>query len=633
MHPGPRLSQIGASLGSKYRSPSDGIQYTITVPEPSIDGSFYSTVRPLLKTYCYKCHGYRNPKGKFNLRKFLGEKAVRQNYKLFRELVNKVRTREMPPKKAPQPTEDERRAIAGWYEAALGKIDLNIKATPGRVVCRRLNRTEYRNVVRDLLGVDYDTQGNFPFDDVGYGFDNIGDILALPPLLMEKYIAASREIVDRAMKAETRDELILLFKPDKEMTERNAARYCLSRFTSRAFRRPVTVKELDRLLKLFDAAKGHGLEFEEALKFPLRTVLISPHFLFRFEQNVSAADKEGVQAIGDFEVASRLSFFIWSSMPDDELFSMAVRNKLGDGDAVAEQALRLLEDGRSSSLAENFAPQWLQIRRLLDASLDPKFDVDEQLRKDMIREAVVFFEHIVNEDRSVLEFIQADYTFVNERLAKHYSIPGITGERFQRVSIKDGRRGGVLTMAAVLAATSDPDRTSPVKRGKWVLEAIFGTPPPPPIPGADSLKEGPSTAGLSLRKRLEKHRADPACATCHNRMDPIGFGLENFNAAGAWRDTQDGKPIDTAATLPDGTRFRGPVELKAVFLKRKARFLRALVEKMLTYALGRGMEPPDGPTIEKIAQAVEKKDYRMSSLVAEIVKSYPFRYRQKDGGK
>jgi mono/diheme cytochrome c family protein len=600
----------------------------------SLDDSYNSQIKPLLAAYCFKCHGADpKPKSDLNLTRFATERSVRENWKLFRDLVTKVRSAEMPPEKNPQPKPEERQAIIDWVEAALARSDPGLPMSPGRVVCRRLNRVEYRNVVRDLLGVDFNTHDEFPSDDVGHGFDNIGDVLSLPPILMEKYVAAARKIVERGLASPQKDELLLIAKPDDKTPKREAAKIVLSRFASRAYRRPVGLDELEKLLKLFDAAEKQDASFEGALKLPLRAVLISPHFLFRFEQNVSASDAAGVQQIGDFEVAGRLSFFLWSSMPDDRLFATAVRNKLGEADAVASHALRLLEDPRSIALAENFVPQWLQVRRLEEMAFDPKFGMDKSLRQDMIRETVLFFDNLVREDRSVLELLDADYTFVNDRLARHYGIPGVSGGEFRRVRLADGRRGGVMLMAAVLAATSDPNRTSPVKRGKWVLEAIFGTPPPPPIPGADNIKEDASTAGMTLRQKMERHRSDPKCATCHSRMDPIGFGLDNYDASGAWRDTEDGKPIDVSAKLPDGKAFRGAAELKAIIMARNDEFVRCLVERMLTYALGRGVEPSDAPVVDRIAAAVAKDKYRISTLVVEVVKSYPFRYRQKDGGK
>jgi hypothetical protein len=322
-------------------------------------------------------------------------------------------------------------------------------------------------------------------------------------------------------------------------------------------------------------------------------------------------------------------------MPDDELFELAKSGRILNPPVIEAQAIRMLKDPKAIALSEHFTPQWLQIRRLEEMKFDsnqfPSWDAG--LRADLIREVVLFFEAIKNEDLSVLTVLDSNFTVVNDRLAKHYGISASFGVGFQRVAIPDPRRGGILTMGAVLAATSDPDRTSPVKRGKWVLETILATPPPPPIPDAANLKTDPETARLPLRLRMERHRADPNCARCHKRMDPIGFGFENYDAIGAWRDRDQGQMIDASAVLPDGTKFNGPVELKNILKARKAEFVEALTEKMLTYALGRGVETYDGPAVKAIGDALAKNGYKFSTMVVEIVKSYPFQYRSKDRGK
>jgi hypothetical protein len=292
-----------------------------------------------------------------------------------------------------------------------------------------------------------------------------------------------------------------------------------------------------------------------------------------------------------------------------------------------------MKDPKAFALADNFTPQWLQIRRLEDMKFDStRFpSADAQLRKDMIQETVLFFDAVMKEDLSVLTFLDSDFTFVNDRLARLYGLSG--GGSFQKVKLSDPKRGGVMTMAAVLAATSDPDRTSLVKRGKWLMETILATPPPPPVPDAANLKDDPEAARLPLRQRMEKHRTDPNCASCHKRMDPLGFGFENYDAIGAWRDQDQGRPVDSAAELPDGKKFNGPVELKKILKEKKAEFVEGFTEKLLTYALGRGVEAFDGPVVKQISDTVAKKDYKFSALILEIVKSYPFMYRQKDRGK
>lgn len=601
-------------------------------PEPSLDEQFQARIKPLLSSYCYKCHGPQlKPKADLNLTKYQTERSVRENRKLMKEVLVKIHTLEMPPEGSPQPKPEERKLITDWFEAALNRVDPNAPRTAGRVVCRRLNREEYRRTIRDLLGVEFDPTKDFPADDLGYGFDTVGDVLSLPPLLMEKYLAAARWIADRAVQGPERDRLVFVSRPGGAKKPRDAAREVLTRLATRAFRRPAAADEVERLVKLFDVGEKHEPDFERAMALPLRALLVSPHFLLRAEGTAG----EGVQPLTDWELATRLSYFLWSSMPDDELFELARRGVLKDPAVLEAQALRLLKDSRASALAENFAPQWLQVRRLEEIHFDPKLfpAFDPRLRADMIREVVLFFEAVLREDRSVLDLLDADFTFVNDRLARHYGLAAPAGGGFERVKLPDGRRGGVVTMAAVLAATSDPDRTSPVKRGKWVLEAILGTPPPPPVPDAANLKPEPDDARLTLRQRMERHRRDPNCASCHSRMDPIGFGLENFDALGVWRERDGGLPLDVSAALPDGRAFKGPIELKNLLKERKDDFAACLVEKLMTYGLGRGVEHFDQPVIDEIVRAAAPGGYRFSTLIAGIVKSYPFLNRQKERGK
>ncbi len=596
---------------------------------------YTKTIQPLFAKYCYKCHGPQlKPKADLNMTKFSSEASIRENRKLWKEILTKTYVREMPPEDfQPQPTPAERETMTKFIELALDRVDPNAPKNPGRVVARRLNRVEYRNTVRDLVGVDFNPVGDFPADDVGYGFDNIGDVLSLPPLLMEKYMAASRKIADQAVTGKDKDRLIFTAKPDGKRPNRDVAKDVLAKLGMRAFRRLIQPDEMDRLLKLFDAGeKLEGADFEKSMKLPLRGLLVSPFFLFRIEpEGVGAGDN---YALGPWELATRMSYFLWSSMPDDELFELARSGKLGAPATLDQQVVRMLKDPKAVALSEVFAPQWLQVRRLEDMKFDAaRFPGwNDGLRRAMFQELVLFFDAIRTEDLSVLTFIDSDFTFVDAALARHYGISA-AGSGFQRVKLTDPRRGGILTLGAVLAATSDPDRTSLVKRGKWVLETVLATPPPPPIPDAANLKEDPESLRLPLRQRMEKHRADPNCASCHKRMDPLGFGFENYDAIGAWRDNDQGKPVDSAAELPDGRKFKGPVELKALLKEKKAEFIEGFAEKLLTFGLGRGVEHFDGPAVKQIVDAMAKKNYKFSALVAEIVKSYPFQYRQKDRGK
>jgi hypothetical protein len=376
-----------------------------------------------------------------------------------------------------------------------------------------------------------------------------------------------------------------------------------------------------------DADSG---SFENSIQITLQAVLVSPHFLFRGEFQPEPGNPKRLHPIDDFALASRLSYFLWSSMPDDELFRQAERGRLRRN--LESQVRRMLRDPKASAFVENFAGQWLQLRNLDLVTPDAKQfpDFDEDLRKAMRKETEMFFGYILREDRSVLEFIDANYTFANERLARFYGVPGLKGHAFRRVSLKDSRRGGLLTQASILTITSNPTRTSPVKRGKWVLENLLGTPPPPPPPNVPELKEG-KEAVLSgtLRQRMEQHRANPNCASCHARMDPIGFGFENYDAIGAWREKDGEFSIEASGKLVSGESFNGAAEFKRILLKQKRdEFVRCLTEKLLTYALGRGLEYYDRCAVDQITKNLAANRYKLSSLVVEVIKSAPFQMRR-----
>jgi hypothetical protein len=409
------------------------------------------------------------------------------------------------------------------------------------------------------------------------------------------------------------------------------AREIISDVMGRAFRRPPTPAEINRVVALVELADRNGENFNVAVGLGIQAILVSPHFLFRVELDPPSDDPGGIRTLNDYELATRLSYFLWSSMPDDELFALARLGKLRSGDNLERQVRRMLADPKSQALVENFAGQWLQLRNLDTAAPDKGRypDFDEPLRRAMRQETELFFAAIMKEDRSVLDFLDGDFTFVDERLARHYGIPDVKGNEFRRVQLDRHQRGGVLTHASVLTVTSNPTRTSPVKRGKWVLENILGTPPPPPPPNVPELKEeavGELTG--SLRQRMEQHRAKPDCAVCHERMDPLGFGLENYDGIGAWRTSEGRFEIDPSGVLPGGQSFSGPQELKSILKARKDEFVKCLAEKMLTYGLGRGVEYSDRGTIHDIAKSVEAGEYKFSSLILAIVKSEPFEKRR-----
>jgi mono/diheme cytochrome c family protein len=422
--------------------------------------------------------------------------------------------------------------------------------------------------------------------------------------------------------------------PNSGADEADCAKNIIATLARRAYRRPITDDDLQTLLARYrdGARRGGPRRFDSGLELAIRSMLVSPKFLFRFEGQPETAAPNTPYRITDVELASRLSFFLWSSIPDDELLNVAAKSTLHDPVVFEQQVRRMLADARSEALVSNFAGQWLHIRNVSAFRPSPEvlFHFDDNLRQAFERETELFFDSIIRENRSVLDLLDADYTFLNERLARHYGVPGVYGERFRRVSLPaDSVRRGLLGQGSILTDTSRANRTSPVIRGKWILENIFGTPPPPPIPNVPELKEEKNPAKvLPMRDQMAQHRANPVCASCHAQMDELGFALENFDAIGEWRDIDAaGSPIDAAAKLPDGTKFTGPVELRKVLLNHADDFVTTLTEKLLTYALGRGLEAADWPAIRQIKREAARANYRFASLIQGIVTSTPFQMR------
>ncbi len=559
------------------------------------------------------------------------EASAVKDLEVWDKVAQRVRDKEMPPARRPQPTAAERDRITAWIASVSANAsDCISRKDPGRVTLRRLNRTEYNNTIHDLLGVHFHPADDFPSDDVGNGFDNIGDVLTVPPLLLEKYLAASEKLVSAALAAPELRKRIFICQPKSNKEYDECARKILSTFARRAYRRPLVPGEVERLAGFVQLAQSQGDSFDKGIELALQAILTSPHFLFRIERDPrSTKGSSGfTYEINNFELATRLSYFLWSTMPDEELLAEAKAGSLRKN--LDKQARRMLKDPRSGALVDNFAGQWLQLRNLKNLAPDRDlFRWDDELRAALQKETELFFKAIMDEDRSILDLIDADFTFLNERLAEHYGIAGVKGKEFRRVKLEHSVRGGLLTQGSILTLTSNPTRTSPVKRGKWILENILGTPPPPPPPNVPELSEDKAiTASAPLRKRMEQHRANPNCATCHERMDTLGFSFENFDAIGAWREKDSGFPIDPSGTLPDGRVFKGPAELKAILKTRKDQFSRCLTEKMLTYAVGRGMESYDKCAMDQIVASLAKNDCRFSSLVIEIVKSEPFQKRR-----
>jgi hypothetical protein len=425
---------------------------------------------------------------------------------------------------------------------------------------------------------------------------------------------------------------IFTCKPANAPDEVPCARQILSSLARRAYRRPLNAGDLETLLSFYQRGRNNGGSFEAGIESALQLILASPEFLVRFEPVPDGVSAGSVYRISDLALASRLSFFLWSSIPDDELLNVAAGGKLHEPAVLLAQTQRMLRDPRSEALLDNFAEQWLFLRNLKTKApnLEAFPDFDDNLRQAMRQETKLFFESILREDRSAMDLLNADYTFVNERLARHYGIPNVYGSQFRRVTVTDEARRGLLGQASILAVTSYPNRTSPVQRGKWILTNILGVPPTPPPPNVPALKENAEGARpLSLRERMEQHRSDAVCAGCHRVMDPVGFALENFDAIGRWRTRDDGTTIDPSGTLFDGSMVDGPVALRRMLTRRPETFVGVMTEKMLTYALGRGVEYYDMPAVRKIVNDAGKNDFKVSSLIAGVVESVPFQMSVK----
>ena len=579
----------------------------------------------MLEQYCFGCHD-DSAKGGVNLETLSENGSFWRDPKVWEKAVAQLHDRVMPPAKKDQPKDEDRARIVDWLRATLANPDAaKVPRDPGRTVIHRLSRLEYNNTIRDLLGVETRPADKFPPDGGGGGgFDNNASTLFVPPILMERYLAAATEIV-----ASAKPTLLFPIRPAAGKDERAAAKENLSQLAGRAFRRPADAEEMNGLLSLYDAARKRGESWEDALRLGARAMLVSPAFLFRIEDEQPGAE---AHRVSDFELASRLSYFLWSSMPDDPLLALAATKKLHEPAALDAQVRRMLSDPKARILAENFGSQWLRTKELktgVTPATDKFPEFTPTLRDAMYREVVEFFQALLRENRPLTDFLDCDYTFANETLAKQYGLPGVSGDEFRRVPLTDRNRGGVITMGAVLTLTSYPRRTSPVLRGKWVMEEILGTPPPAPPPMIKSLPTSDKPKnGLTFRQQLEHHRSKVECAACHARMDPLGMGLENFNPIGSWRTDIAGAPVDCAGQLPDNREFNGPIELKKLLLDRKDEFVRNLTERMLSYALGRGIEPGDWFPVHEISKAVATDGYRAQRLVLEIANSYPFQYRR-----
>jgi mono/diheme cytochrome c family protein len=759
---------IGAAIGASLM-----FAPTRVIGQQGQSDEFETVVRPILSQTCANCHGDVRPQGGMSVTGLTSAESLAQHRDVWEAILRRLRAGDMPPPGTKRPDAAQLAAMTGYIERAFERADASVKPDPGRMTAHRLNRNEYTNTIRDLLGVRFRAERDFPADDSADGFDNIGDVLTVSPLLMERYLSAAERIAGWALATnnlpakpleisylareqrirrtdrstieaehrvefagdytvrfglpgerppvegvdaapvtlgfwmdgkllakqvvETKPSGLVYFNPysEEEMTvylpegdhvfragfiddpfiktlpsedsynrQKNkfldaiifigpfeskteketrkniltcnpdSDRACVERIITnlarRAYRRPPTSQEVESLVRFVDLAKTNGQSVEQGLQLAIQAMLVSPNFLFRIERDPDPRNPALVHEVSPFELASRVSYFLWSSMPDEELFGLAESGKLRDPIVLEAQVNRMLADPRAGAFAANFAGQWLETRNLDVVKPDPdKFkEWNAELREAMKTETTMFFEHVLRENRPISDFLNADYTFLNERLATHYGIEGVTGSEFRRVPLTTDRRGGVLSQGAVLTVSSYPTRTSPVIRGKYVLQNLLGAPPPPPPADVPLLEEVAGAESKSMREQLELHRQNAVCASCHRNMDPLGFGLENYDAIGRWRDNDGAFPVDASGTLPSGQRFATAGEMRALLLLQLPQFSRTLTEKMLTYALRRGLKPYDRRTVETIHRAVEADKYRFRTLVHQIVKSLPFQARR-----
>jgi mono/diheme cytochrome c family protein len=745
-----------------------------TASKPPTVAAFTAATKELFDDTCSECHNPTDLSGGFDVNVYRSVETLATDRDRWETILAKLKSREMPPDDAViQPSDEQINSLVKLLEKEFDRADAAMKPDPGRVTARRLNRAEYTNTIRDLLAVDFRADRNFPTDDSGEGFDNIGDVLTVSPVLMEKYLAAAGRIAERAIatgslpkpieveyslrfknlrridpsnveathrfdfdadyelkiglpgqrakdaapvtlglwvdgklvqtaRVETKPSGLVYFNPFSEerlrvpiaegdhtlrlgfiddpfvktlaqdeiykdsvnkwigavtvigpfastgeKPSRKKILVCdpatgprcvdriLATLARRAYRRPVTGAEVAALRKFVDMAVADGQSLEQGIGLAIQAMLVSPHFLFHIERDLYPNDPGRMHRISDVELASRLSYFLWNSMPDEELLSLAERRRLSVPAVLDAQVTRMLADPRSAAMAENFAGQWLEIRNLDTIKPDPqKFPAwTPELRDAMKTETRMFFDTILRENRPIGEFIDARYTFLNELLAKHYGIEGVSGPEFRRVDLTTAERGGVLTHGSVLAVSSYPTRTSVVIRGKYILQNILGAPPPPPPADVPALDEQAVGTTASLRKQMETHRTNAICASCHARMDPLGFALENYDAIGKWRTMDGDFPVDSTGVLPGGKKFSNSAEMRQILSERVPELTRTLTEKLLIYSLGRGLQRYDRPTVNGITKKVAGSGYGFQTLVQEVVRSLPFQSRRAEDVK
>ena len=592
------------------------------------------SLKPFMAQHCFMCHGNEKAKAKLNFESILGKSSPFGDAAIWRETLDRVGHHEMPPEDEPQPESEARQSFLQTIEEGLREAAQQLAGDPGPAPLRRLNRTEYRYTLRELLGIHVDVSHLLPVDGAGgEGYDNAAETLFISPLHAEMYLEAANEALSYAFRDSNSRRLIFNKIPAEPKVESTAAETILRNFISRAFRRPAKDEEVKRYQALFDTARKEGDSFVDSIFYAAKGVMISPNFLFRVEEPNLTSEPHRVT---EFELATRLSYFLQATMPDNDLTRLAREGKLSDPNVLRQQVERLAKNRDSFFFAENFIGQWLGTREL-GKEFKPDQETfkgyNEELESVMRSEPAYFFAALIRENHSLLNLVDSKFTYLNNDLARHYKLK-TDGQKVQGSLNKfdlpeDSRRGGVLTMAATLAVSSYPHRTSPVLRGKWVMEKILGTPPPPPPPNVPELdEEKGGKEAKTLRERLAQHRADPTCASCHDRIDPVGFGLENFDAIGRWRDQEGGKPIDSAGKLPGGLEFKSVDELKQVLTANPDKFIRHFTTQMLAYALGRGIVESDHPVIDGIVERLKQNDYKAHELLLGIVESRPFQYKR-----
>ncbi|GJM29326.1 MAG: hypothetical protein DHS20C17_19610 [Cyclobacteriaceae bacterium] len=616
---------------------------------------YQRNVRPILMEHCYPCHNGEDKKAGIDFDNYFFISSIVRNGELFTKIIEQVENRTMPPEMRPRLTQMEVDTVAhyldSYLQAALAEKD------PGLIPPRRLSNQEYKYVVQDLLNLKVDVDSLFPSDPSGgAGFDNHAAVLYMSPLLIERYFETADGLLEQLYADPTAwRNLVPKYRPsiwtslrnlwyrvfyDQDVSmERplNKASETLIPFATLAYRGFIGLEDKASLLKFFEQTyiklADRQDRYDASIKETMKLIMMSHNFLYRIEGD---PEVEVPYEISNIELASRLSFFLWSSIPDQELLNAAYREDLHDSLVLEREVNRMLQSPKAKRFGEQFALQWLELKKLRD----PAFQVDPEifpeyntaLSESMLKEVELFFNHVLLESNNLLELIDSDYSFLNEQLADHYDIQGIEGPDMRMVSFASHQRGGILGMAGVLTATSLPNRTSPVLRGKWVLEQVLGTPPPPPPPDVPELEvsHDSSESVETLRVVLERHREDPSCSGCHQAMDPIGLGLENFDAIGRWRTAYGKLPIDPSGIMDTGETFEGPADLRKVLVGKRALFAKNFSEKMLSFALGRSLEFKDSPTVKQLQELLLTSDFNSKKFILEIAKSYPFRYKKSD---